>query len=149
MDNTVAASIEKYLWKGRLDEEKMDAVTWEWIKRIGCVPPIPKLDQDLVRRECPENGHCKWMNINPRCLFSMVPTVGVDIGSKYDIHTILHEFAKAGVGVIIISDDLSELYYNCNKLLVMEGGKSSGLMDTKTLTEEGLATLLHGNVLEK
>jgi len=90
----------------------------------------------------------KWMNINPSILILNGPTVGVDIGSKSDIHKILHEFAHAGVGVIIISDDLSELYYNCNKLVVMEGGLSSGVIMTNTLREEELASLLHGNSLE-
>jgi simple sugar transport system ATP-binding protein len=150
MDNTVAASIEKYFVKGCLDEEKMDAVTWEWIKRIGCVASDSKAPiRTLSGGNAQKMVIAKWMNINPSVLILNGPTVGVDIGSKFDIHTILHEFANSGVGVIIISDDLSELYYNCNKLLVMEGGKSSGLMDTKTLTEEGLASLLHGNALEK
>ncbi len=149
MDNTVAASIEKYFVKGRLDEAKMDEVTWEWIRRIGCVASDSKAPiRTLSGGNAQKMVIAKWMNINPSILILNGPTVGVDIGSKSDIHKILHEFAHAGVGVIIISDDLSELYYNCNKLVVMEGGLSSGVIMTNTLREEELASLLHGNSLE-
>ncbi len=51
------------------------------------------------------------------------PTVGVDIGSKYDIHGILHELANQGLGLIIISDDLPEIMENCSRVLVMKAGR--------------------------
>jgi len=145
MDNTVAASITKYFVKGRLDEDVMDKVTWEWIRRIGCVASD---SQAPIRTLSGGNAQkmviAKWMNIEPSILILNGPTVGVDIGSKCDIHAILHQFAESGVGVIIITDDLSELYYNCNKILVMESGRSSGVIETKTLTEDALAKLLYG-----
>jgi simple sugar transport system ATP-binding protein len=50
------------------------------------------------------------------------PTVGVDIGSKHDIHGILQELAKEGLGLVIISDDLPEVLENCSRILVMKSG---------------------------
>jgi simple sugar transport system ATP-binding protein len=139
MDNTVAASITKYFVKGRLDEDVMDKVTWECIRRIGCVASD---SQAPIRTLSGGNAQkmviAKWMNIEPSILILNGPTVGVDIGSKCDIHAILHQFAESGVGV------MSELYYNCNKILVMESGRSSGVIETKTLTEDALAKLLYG-----
>jgi simple sugar transport system ATP-binding protein len=148
-DNTVAPSLSKYLKKGRIDTAELDSVTRYWIKKIGCVAssteaPIKTLSGGNAQKMV----IAKWMNTEPQLLILNGPTVGVDIGSKFDIHTILHELAASGVGVIIISDDLSELYYNCNKLVIMNQGKSSGLFETKTLTEEQLSTLLHGDSTE-
>lgn len=51
---------------------------------------------------------------------------------------------KKGVGVIIISDDLHELIQNCNKILVMKNGKSSGILDASDLNETKLTGLLSG-----
>ena len=51
------------------------------------------------------------------------PTVGVDIGSKHDIHAILQRLADQGMAVIIISDDLPEVLENCSKMLVMKKGR--------------------------
>jgi simple sugar transport system ATP-binding protein len=65
----------------------------------------------------------KWLANNPRILVLNGPTVGVDIGSKHDIHTILQELANDGMGIIIITDDLPEVVENCSKILVMKSGK--------------------------
>ncbi|AEV28048.1 ABC-type sugar transport system, ATPase component [Sphaerochaeta pleomorpha str. Grapes] len=148
-DNTVAASISKYLKKGRIDTAELDEVAKHWIKKIGCVASCTEAPiKTLSGGNAQKMVIAKWMNTEPDLLILNGPTVGVDIGSKFDIHTILHELAASGVGIIIISDDLSELYYNCNKLVIMNQGKSSGLFETKTLSEEQLSTLLHGDITE-
>jgi simple sugar transport system ATP-binding protein len=49
--------------------------------------------------------------------------VGVDIGSKHDIHRILQRLANEGMAVIIISDDLPEVLQNCSHLLIMKDGR--------------------------
>lgn len=56
------------------------------------------------------------------------PTVGVDIGSKHDIHSILQDLAKRGMGLIIISDDLPEVLENCSRILVLKNGQVVGDM---------------------
>ena len=48
----------------------------------------------------------KWLACKPDVLILNGPTVGVDIGSKHDIHAILQRLANQGMAVIIISDDL-------------------------------------------
>ena len=59
----------------------------------------------------------------PDVLILNGPTVGVDIGSKHDIHAILQRLADQGMAVIIISDDLPEVLGNCSKMLVMKKGR--------------------------
>ncbi|MBJ2357769.1 sugar ABC transporter ATP-binding protein, partial [Sphaerochaeta sp. S2] len=46
-----------------------------------------------------------------------------DIGSKHDIHGILQDLAKKGIGIIIFSDDLPEVIENCSRILVMKNGR--------------------------
>ena len=72
------------------------------------------------------------------------PTVGIDVGAKADIFTILHGLAEQGVGVIVISDDISELIENCNKILVMRDGKPSPIYNAENLDSGKLARLLNG-----
>ena len=85
----------------------------------------------------------KWLNTNPKLLVLNGPTVGVDIGSKSDIHKILHRLAGEGVGIIVISDDLSELVQNCNKMIVMRNGKVAEVIDYD-VDETTLAGMLSG-----
>ena len=78
----------------------------------------------------------KWLNTDPELIVLNGPTVGVDIGSKSEIFEILHKLAKDGVGVIVISDDLSELVQNCNKILVMRNGKAVAHIDEEISENE-------------
>ena len=65
----------------------------------------------------------KWLACNPDILILNGPTVGVDIGSKRDIHEILQNLAEQGMTIIIISDDLPEIIQNCSRIIVIKDGK--------------------------
>lgn len=141
--NTVAASIKNYLKGGRIDYKAMKESMWEWIKKLSIAapspwPPIKTLSGGNQQKVV----LAKWLNTSPKLLILNGPTVGVDIGSKSDIHKILHSLVEDGVGVIIISDDLPELIQNCNKILIMRGGKLAASMDAEDLDETKLAALL-------
>lgn len=145
-DNTVAASIGKYMKRGRLNHKEMYQVTEEWIQKIGCVAPSPNPNiRTLSGGNAQKMVIAKWLNTNPKILILNGPTVGVDVGSKSDIHRILHELAAQGTGVIIISDDLSELIQNCNKIVIMKNKRASGMIEAADLTETQLAGLLSGS----
>lgn len=64
----------------------------------------------------------RWMSTKARVLILNGPTVGVDVGSKFEIHKKLREIAGSGVAVMLFSDDIQELISNCNRILVMHKG---------------------------
>jgi simple sugar transport system ATP-binding protein len=53
------------------------------------------------------------------------PTVGVDVGSKAEIHRIIRELTQepGRLCVIMISDDIPELVQNCNRIVMMHKGR--------------------------
>ena len=61
----------------------------------------------------------KWLALDLKVLILNGPTVGVDIGAKFDIYELVKRLAKQGLTVIIISDDLPEVLTNCNRVMVM------------------------------
>ncbi len=81
----------------------------------------------------------KWLATELDILILNGPTVGVDIGSKHDIHEILHELANNGLAIIIISDDLPEVITNSNRVLIMREGVIKGEFDPSEITEAELA----------
>lgn len=144
LDNTMAASIKNYFKKGKLDYKAMEIATDDWIKTIGVATPSAKpAIRTLSGGNQQKVAIAKWLNTSPDLLVLNGPTVGVDIGSKSDIHAILHRLAKGGVGIIVISDDLSELVQNCNKMIVMRNGKVAEVIDN-TVDETTLADMLSG-----
>lgn len=77
----------------------------------------------------------KWLSILPRVLILNGPTVGVDIGSKSDIHEIIRVLAGEGLSIIVISDDIPELMQTCNRILVMNAGRITGQFTTSEIDE--------------
>jgi ABC-type sugar transport system ATPase subunit len=51
------------------------------------------------------------------------PTRGVDVGSKYEIYTIINNMAKKGATVLFISSEMEELMGICDRIMVMSKGK--------------------------
>lgn len=144
MDNTVAASIKDYFNRGRVDNESMEKATDAWIDKLAIAtpsssPPISTLSGGNQQKVV----IAKWLNTNPSLIVLNGPTVGVDIGSKSEIHSILRDLAAKGIGVIIISDDLPEMIQNCNKMIIVFDGKVIKTIDNN-ISETNLANLLSG-----
>jgi simple sugar transport system ATP-binding protein len=51
----------------------------------------------------------KWLASNPRLMILNGPTMGVDIGSKNELHELIKRLASEGMGLLVISDDIPEL----------------------------------------
>lgn len=64
----------------------------------------------------------KWLASNPRLMILNGPTMGVDVGSKNEIHELIKQLAREGMGLLIISDDIPELLQTCNRILLMRNG---------------------------
>lgn len=64
----------------------------------------------------------RWAASNPKLFILDNPTVGIDIGSKAEIYEYIQQFAKNGISVIIISDEVEEIVSNCNRVIVMFNG---------------------------
>jgi simple sugar transport system ATP-binding protein len=86
----------------------------------------------------------KWLSTRPRILVLNGPTVGVDVGSKADIHATLRRLAGEGIGIIIISDDIPELVQNCHRILLMRKGRIVEEFGGAELDESELARKLMG-----
>ena len=65
----------------------------------------------------------KWLPIKPKVCILDQPTRGIDIGAKQEIYSLIAEIAKAGSGVIMISDELLELLGLCDRILVIAKGR--------------------------
>ena len=65
----------------------------------------------------------RWAASKPKLFILDNPTVGIDIGSKAEIYEYIQQFAKDGIGVIIISDEVEEIVSNCNRVVVMFNGE--------------------------
>ena len=84
----------------------------------------------------------RWLLANVRLLFLNGPTVGVDIGAKFDIYEKLRELNKAGMIIVIISDDVPELVLNCDRVLIFHNGSIVREMGRNEISEDSINTTL-------
>jgi ribose transport system ATP-binding protein len=78
----------------------------------------------------------KMLSVEPKVIFLDEPTRGVDVGAKAEIHRILRELARNGVGIVVISSELPELIGLCDRVLVVREGRITGELAGDEMTEE-------------
>ena len=83
----------------------------------------------------------KMLSVNPRVIFLDEPTRGVDVGAKAEIHRILRDLARNGVGIVVISSELPELIGVCDRVLVIREGRISGEVSGDDMTERKIMYL--------
>jgi simple sugar transport system ATP-binding protein len=80
----------------------------------------------------------KWMATNPRVLVLDSPTVGVDISAKHGIYEIIRRLAREGVAVLMISDEIPEVLYHSDRVLVMRDGRLTVDVFAEKTSEDAL-----------
>ena len=111
-DNIIIAEIEQLKTPmGIFDRKKRQEEVDHWVKEMAlATPDANNASSTLSGGNQQRIVLAKWLACHPEVLILSGPTVGVDIGSKHDIHAILQQLArKTGMGIIIISDDLPEV----------------------------------------
>ena len=80
----------------------------------------------------------------PRVFFVAQPTWGVDIGATKFIRNAIIELANEGCGIIVISQDLEELFELADSISVLFRGKLSERKPVKELNSQKIGLLMGG-----
>ena len=65
----------------------------------------------------------KWIAAEPDVLILDSPTVGVDVANKEAIYNIAKDLAAQGIAIIMVSDEIPEVFYNSHRVIVMKEGR--------------------------
>ena len=79
---------------------------------------------------------------SPTVLMAAYPVRGLDINSSYLIYNLLNEQKKRGVAVIFVGEDLDVLIELCDRILVIGGGRVTGIVDGRTVKKEEIGLLM-------
>ena len=79
---------------------------------------------------------------SPTVFMAAYPVRGLDINSSYLIYNLLNEQKEKGVAVIFVGEDLDVLLELCDRILVINSGKITGVVDARTSTKEELGLLM-------
>ena len=126
-----------------LDQAAATRLVDEWIERMHIRTSSPDLPvSSLSGGNQQRVVLSKWLASAPKVLILNGPTVGVDIGSKLEIHDIVRSLAHQGMGLIVISDDIPELVHLCHRILLMKKGRIVGEFERERITENELNAML-------
>jgi simple sugar transport system ATP-binding protein len=81
---------------------------------------------------------------DPSVLVINQPTWGVDAGAALAIHEAIMALAQAGAAVMIISQDLDEIFILADRIAVIAGGRVSAPVATRSATIESIGRLMGG-----
>jgi simple sugar transport system ATP-binding protein len=112
---------------GILDPRTLRRAAGGWIDKLRI--KVPGLEQPVNQLSGGNQQRvviAKWLATEPRLLILDSPTVGVDIGNKQSIYRIVRGLADEGVAILMISDEIPEVYANADRLLHMRDGRLKG-----------------------
>lgn len=84
------------------------------------------------------------MMLEPKLLLVSQPTWGVDIGAATDIRQRLIAMRNAGAAILVISEELEELFQICDRLHVLHKGHLSPSLPTAQTNAEEVGTYMIG-----
>ena len=128
---------------GLLDRKKPRALAEEIIEELevstpGVNTPVRRLSggnvqKILVGRE---------ISFTPKVLMAAYPVRGLDINSSYTIYNLLNKQKENGVAVIFVGEDLDVLLALCDRIMVINSGSITGIVDARHTTKEEIGLMM-------
>ena len=146
-DNAALASLGRLLGPGGLlSPARKRGLVERWtralrIKTGAAEDPVSTLSGGNQQRVV----LAKWLATEPRVLILDAPTVGVDVGARAGIFEIVRELAGQGVAILLISDEVPEVFFHADRVLHMADGRIAGEHDPRRTTLEALERAVHGS----
>lgn len=153
MDLTENAILKHFGWKkfsnkGILKKKQIDEITNEYIqkyeiKTAGIHSNVGLMSGGnqqklLVARE---------VNGNQSLLVASYPVRGLDIGATEAIHRILLEESEKGTAILLISEELDEIFQLADRIGVMCDGNMMAILDREEADYDTVGRLMSGEKL--
>ncbi len=107
----------------------------------------PSLDQLVVNLSGGNQQKvvvAKMLAVEPDILIFDEPTRGIDVGTRYDIYTIMVDLAKQGKSILMVSSDMEELLGMSERIVVLHEGKQTGTLERAEFSQELVMALASG-----
>lgn len=128
---------------GLTDPAKINGQVNQWVEALRIKTADPALPVNTLSGGNQQRVVlAKWLASKPKVMILNGPTVGVDVGSKEELHNLMKELAGEGMGLLVISDDIPELLQTCNRILLMRYGRIVEEINSTKTNENELSSKL-------
>jgi len=110
-DNITYPILKQLSWAlGFIDHRRKRSVAEKYVRELSVVPPSISHNAGTLSGGNQQKVVVgKWLSTKPRIIILDEPTRGVDVGAKVEIHTLMTQLVKQGVGILMISSELPEV----------------------------------------
>ena len=138
-DNALLASMNAARRFGLLDRGRGDELVGGKVSQLDIRPPRPEiLAQHLSGGNQQKVVLAKWLLTEPRLLILDEPTRGVDMATRVELYRMFDELTADGLGLLVITSDLTEVLGISDRVLVMREGRIEGEFRAADTDEEEL-----------
>jgi simple sugar transport system ATP-binding protein len=85
---------------------------------------------------------------DPQLIVAVQPTRGLDVGAIEAIQTLLLAQREEGTAILLISEELEELFSLSDRIAVIFDGEIMGVVDPKTIDIDSIGLMMTGTRLE-
>ncbi len=143
-DNTVVNDLHEVVGRGGLlDRDRILEIARIWRDRLAIrAPTVEDPASSLSGGNQQRVLLARVLAPRPDVLVLNNPTVGVDIGSRAEIHDRIRTVAEEGTALLVISDEPAELLSVCDDLVVIRGGRVVTRAQSRDLDEGALWAMI-------
>ncbi len=145
IENSVMASYVELSPSFLIKNKTLINSTTEYVEKLSIkTPSINQIVRNLSGGNQQKVVIAKWLIKNSSILIFDEPTRGIDVGAKSEIYALMNELVKEGKSIIMISSELGEVLRMSDRVVVMNEGRITGILNIEDATQEkimGLATL--------
>jgi rhamnose transport system ATP-binding protein len=143
--NLTLASLDLISKHGLIDRAAEAGVGRRLVASLGIkTPTLATLVRHLSGGNQQKVALGRWLVRTPALLILDEPTQGVDVGAKAEIHRLIGELAAGGMGVLMISSELSEVLGMSDRIVVMRAGTTAGAFTRQEATPERVMAAAFG-----
>jgi ABC-type sugar transport system ATPase subunit len=88
----------------------------------------------------------KWLLTKPALLLLDEPTRGIDVGAKREIYSLMNQWTREGLSILLITSELPELLALSDRLLVLHRGRLAARFDRDQATPEAVMAAAMGEM---
>jgi len=135
--NITLPVLAKFIRYFRVNREREQEITAEGMKSLRIKAPSADVNcSTLSGGDQQKVLLAKWLATNPKVLILDEPTKGIDVGAKAEIYTIINNLAKEGLAVILISSEMMEVMNMSDRMILMNEGRVTGMLDREEYSQE-------------
>ncbi|WP_324030402.1 ATP-binding cassette domain-containing protein [Pantoea sp. JZ2] len=143
LENMSIVNMPEYSGKGGfVSHVKMAQDCMDQIRRLNIkTPTMDQIINNLSGGNQQKVLIARWLLAQPKILILDEPTRGIDVGAKAEIYRLISELANRGVAIIMVSSELPEILGMSDRIMVMHGGRITGILDKDEADQETILSL--------